>query len=81
MAYEVKTKPTEQSVADYFAAIADEARRKDCETLAALMKKITGCPPKMWGPSIVGFGQYHYVYESGHEGDACVVGFSCGKEN
>lgn len=77
--YEAKTKPTKVSVASYIAAIEDEARRKDCKTLVALMKEEAGCSPKMWGPSIVGFDQYHYKYESGHEGDSCVVGFSSRK--
>jgi hypothetical protein len=79
--YEVKTKPTGVSVATYLAAIEDETRRKDCKDVAALMKRITGCTPKMWGPSIVGFDSYHYKYESGHEGDACVIGFSSGKNH
>ncbi|HEV7489521.1 MAG TPA: DUF1801 domain-containing protein [Rhodanobacteraceae bacterium] len=73
---ENKTKPTEASVADYFSAIVDEARRKDCEALAKLMTRATKLKPKMWGPSIVGFGSYHYKYESGREGDTCLVGFS-----
>ena len=74
-----KTKATEASVASYFAGIRDEARRKDCETLAKLMTRATKEPPKMWGKSIVGFGSYHYKYESGREGDTCVVGFSSRK--
>lgn len=76
---ENKTKATEASVAAHLAAIPDEARRKDCETLARLMTRATGEPPKMWGPSIVGFGSYHYRYESGHEGDSCLVGFASRK--
>lgn len=74
-----KTQITQASVESYLASIADEARRADCATLAKLMTKATGEPPKMWGPSIVGFGSYHYVYESGREGDSCVVGFSARK--
>lgn len=77
--YEAKTKPTEVSVASYLAGIDDEPRRKDCEEIAALMKRVTGCAAKMWGPSIVGFDSYHYTYDSGHEGDSCVVGFSSRK--
>lgn len=77
--YEAKTKPTGVSVASYLAGIEDEARRNDCRKMAAIMKRVTGCAPRMWGPSIVGFGRYHYKYESGHEGDSCVVGFSSGK--
>jgi hypothetical protein len=76
---ENKTKATDASVADYLAAIDDEARRADCEALAALMAKATKQPPRMWGASIVGFGSYHYRYASGREGDTCVVGFSSRK--
>jgi hypothetical protein len=76
---ENKTKATESSVADYLAAIEDEGRRKDCEALCELMAKATKQPPKMWGTSIVGFGSYHYRYESGREGDTCLVGFSSRK--
>ena len=76
---EAKTQPTTQSVASYFEAIDDDARRKDCKELAALMKRVTSCAPTMWGTSIVGFDQYHYRYASGHEGDSCVVGFSARK--
>ena len=77
--YEAKTKPSKVSPSTYFAGIENEARRKDCKTVAALMKRITGCSPRMWGPSIVGFDSYHYKYASGHEGDCCLVGFSSGK--
>ncbi len=73
---ELKTKPTGVSVKAYLDAIEDEARRKDCRAIAALMKRVTGCSPKMWGPSIVGFGSYHYEYASGHSGDMCLTGFS-----
>lgn len=76
---ENKTKATEASVEKHFSAIEDPARRKDCEALAKLMTKATKQPPKMWGPSIVGFGSYHYKYESGREGDMCLVGFSSRK--
>lgn len=77
--YEAKTKPTSASVSAYLDAIEDEGRRKDCKELAKLMTKVTGCKPKMWGTSIVGFDQYHYKYASGHEGDSCIVGFSSRK--
>ena len=73
---ELKTKPTGRSVKAYLDAIEDEARRKDCRAIAALMRRVTGCAPKMWGPSIVGFGSYHYEYASGHSGDMCLAGFS-----
>jgi hypothetical protein len=76
---ENKTKPTTASVEEYLAAIVDESRRKDCQDLAKLMTKISKQKPKMWGTSIVGFGSYHYKYESGREGDSCLVGFSSRK--
>lgn len=78
---ENKTKATEASVESYFSAIEDEARRKDCEALAKLMTKATKLSPKMWGTSIVGFGSYHYKYESGREGDSCLTGFSSRKSD
>ena len=77
--YEAKTKLTEESVERYLAGIAEEARREDCKVIAALMARVSGCPPRMWGASIVGFGSYHYKYASGHEGDSCLVGFSSRK--
>jgi hypothetical protein len=77
--YEAKTKPTRASFEAYLAGIENEERRKDCKELAALMKRVTGCIPKMWGSSIVGFDSYHYKYDSGHEGDCCVAGFSSRK--
>jgi len=73
---ENKTKPTEVSVAAYIEAIADEARRADAKALMKLMQKASGEKPKMWGPAIVGFGSYHYKYESGREGDMPVIAFS-----
>src|SRR5213076_464165 len=60
-------------------AIDDDTRRKDCEALAKLMTKATKQPPKMWGTSIVGFGSYHYTYESGREGESCLTGFASRK--
>jgi nucleoid DNA-binding protein len=76
---ENKTKQTEASVEAYLAAIADEIRRKDCIALAKLMARASKEKPKMWGASIVGFGSYHYKYESGREGDSCITGFSARK--
>jgi len=76
---ENKTKATDASVEGYFSAIQDETRRKDCKALARLMTRATKQQPKMWGPSIVGFGSYHYRYESGREGDSCLTGFSSRK--
>jgi hypothetical protein len=78
---EPKTKPTEQSVESFLDKVADEQVRDDCFSLIKLMKSVTGFPPKMWGPAIVGFGKYHYKYESGHEGDSCLAGFSPRKQN
>ncbi|WLT32343.1 DUF1801 domain-containing protein [Geothrix sp. PMB-07] len=78
---ENKTKATEASVESYIEGIQDSARRKDCETLTKLMSKATKETPKMWGTSIVGFGSYHYKYESGREGDTCLVGFSSRKSD
>ena len=76
---EAKTQPTAASVDAYLAAIEDEARRQDCRDLAALMHRVTGCPPTMWGPSIVGFDQYRYPLASGQQGHSCIVGFSSRK--
>jgi len=73
---ETRTKPTQVQVADFIRAAPDAVRREDAKTLVALMSRITGEEPVMWGPSIIGFGSYHYRYESGHEGDACRLGFS-----
>ena len=78
---ENKTKATEASVESYLSAIQDEARRKDCEDLAKLITRATRQQPKMWGSSIVGFGSYHYKYESGREGDSLLTGFSPRKQN
>jgi hypothetical protein len=78
---EQKTKPTEVSVTDFIGKVDSEQVRDDCRTLVKMMKKITGSPAKMWGPSIVGFGSYHYKYASGHEGDAPLAGFSPRKGN
>jgi len=71
-----KTKPTNRSVAAFIDGLADQTRRADAKALVKLMKSATGETPKMWGPSIIGFGSYHYKYESGREGDMPIVGFS-----
>lgn len=76
----LKTKETKASVEKFLDSVADEKRRKDCYTVLEMMKKITKEEPKMWGPSIVGFGTYHYKYDSGHEGDMCIAGFSPRKQ-
>ena len=78
---EAKTKPTTISVDDFVAAVEHPGRREDARTLIELLTEISGEPPVMWGPSIIGFGRYHYRYESGHEGDAPLVGFSPRKAN
>jgi hypothetical protein len=71
-----KTKPTELSVAAFIDALTDEARRADAKALVKLMQSASGEKPKMWGPSIIGFGNRHYKYESGREGDMPLAGFS-----
>jgi hypothetical protein len=71
-----KTKPTELSVAAFIDALKDETKRADAKALVKLMQSATGERPKMWGPSIIGFGSYHYRYESGREGDMPLAGFS-----
>jgi Domain of unknown function (DU1801) len=76
MASDNKTKATKASVADYIAALPDAAKRADAKTLVKMMKAITGEPAKMWGPSIIGFGSLHYVYDSGREGDMPLLAFS-----
>lgn len=78
---EQKTKPTAQSVEAFLNKTADDKTRPDCDVLIKIMKKATRKEPAMWGPSIVGFGSYHYKYESGREGDAPLVGFSPRKGN
>jgi hypothetical protein len=71
-----KTKPTELSVPAFIDAVTDEAKRADAKALVKLMQSATGEKPKMWGPSIIGFGSSHYTYETGREGDMPLVGFS-----
>ena len=73
---ETKTKPTDVSVDAFLDGVAHPVRRADGKALRAMMERVTGEPALMWGPSIVGFGSYHYRYASGHEGDMCRVGFS-----
>lgn len=75
-----KTKPQTASVADFIAAIDAPDKRADAEALSAMMRKATGCEPKLWGAGIVGFDQYHYKYASGQEGDWPVVGFAPRKQ-
>lgn len=71
-----KTTETQNSVTDFINAVENEVKKNDAFELLKIMQEITGFEPKMWGPSIIGFGSYHYKYESGHEGDAPLAGFS-----
>ncbi|MGD0270887.1 MAG: DUF1801 domain-containing protein [Candidatus Sulfotelmatobacter sp.] len=71
-----KTKPTKVSVAGFINALTDPAKRADAKALVKLMQSAAGEKPKMWGPSIIGFGSHHYKYESGREGDMPLIGFS-----
>jgi Domain of unknown function (DU1801) len=73
---ENKTKALKSSVSGFLKKVADKNRREDCLKVLEIMKDVTGEEPKMWGSSIVGFGCYHYKYESGREGDAPITGFS-----
>lgn len=76
----VKTRQTEADVDAFLQSVSNERRRSDAQTVKTLMERITGCEPRMWGPSIVGFGAYHYRYESGREGDWFLTGFSPRKQ-
>lgn len=73
---ENKTKPTAASIDDYIESRANERQRGDCQELMALFERVTQESPKMWGPSIVGYGSYRYTYDSGHSGEAPVAGFA-----
>ena len=73
---EIKTKATEVSVDEFIEAVPNPQRREDAKKVRALFERLTGEPAKMWGPTIIGFGSYHYKYESGHEGVMCRMGFS-----
>ncbi len=77
---ELKTKPTEENVESFLNGISDEKKRQDSLVILELFKKITQKEPRMWGSSIVGFGHYHYHYDSGREGDWFVTGFSPRKD-
>lgn len=76
MAYELKTKQTDNSVIEFIENVDSPKKREDAYQLLDIFTETSGCEAKMWGPSIIGFGSYHYKYESGHEGDAPLVGFS-----
>jgi hypothetical protein len=71
-----KTQETELSVSDFILKIEDETKRNDALTLLEILEKVSGFKAKLWGPSIIGLGSYHYKYESGHEGDAPILAFS-----
>ena len=76
-----KTKPTGANINAYLASRASAEQLADCKAIMAMCKRVTKQQPKMWGPSIVGYGSYTYRYESGHSGDACLTGFAVrGKE-
>lgn len=73
---ELKTRENEGDVEAFLAAVEDERRREDCRAVVGLMREVTGEAPRMWGDSIIGFGRYHYVYDSGREGDWFLTGVS-----
>ncbi|AZU60656.1 DUF1801 domain-containing protein [Neobacillus mesonae] len=76
MAYQQKTKETDRSVVEFIESVENPKKREDAYNLVNIFSEATGFEARMWGPSIIGFGSYHYKYESGHEGDAPLVGFS-----
>jgi hypothetical protein len=78
---ENKTKPTKGSVTAFLNKIKDRQLRDDCFVILEMMQKVSNCEPVMWGSAIIGFGTYHYVYESGREGDTILIGFSPRKQN
>lgn len=78
---EKKTVQTDDNVLDFIQSVENKRRREDAETLVEVMSELTGYPPKMWGTSIIGFGSYHYTYDSGREGDNALVAFSPRKAN
>ena len=78
---ENKTKPTKSSVTAFLNKIHDKQLRNDCFAILDMMQKVSKAEPVMWGSAIIGFGSYHYVYESGREGDTVIIGFSPRKQN
>ena len=78
---ENKTQKTGVSAEEFIASVENKRRREDGLTLLEMMREITGLDPEMWGPSIIGFGDYHYKYESGREGDMFLTGFSPRKQS
>ncbi len=79
--YELKTKATAVTPKQFISALEEGPRKTDAEVLLNWMTKVTGLKPKMWGPSIIGFGRYAYTYDSGHSGEMCMTGFSPRKAN
>ena len=73
---EQKMKPNDQSVTAFLDKISDEARRAECYAVLGMMKRVTNTEPKIWASGLIGFGNYHYKYASGHEGDCFVAGFA-----
>ncbi len=73
---EIKTKATEVTVADFIATVTEARRREEAAIIDAMHRRVTGLDPKMWGPSIIGYGSYDYLYDSGHSGTMCRAGFS-----
>lgn len=78
---ENKTQPTDQNVAEFIAAVDHPRRRADAATLDVLFRRVTGWQPRLWGASMIGYGQYHYTYASGRQGDFLATGFSPRKAN
>jgi hypothetical protein len=78
---ENKTKPTKSSVTAFLNKIKDKQLRDDCFVILQMMQRVSNSEPIMWGSAIIGFGTYHYVYESGREGDSMLIGFSPRKQN
>lgn len=78
---DLKTKPTNQDVVRFINGIPNEQKRKDSLVILEMMREVTGIEPVYWAGNIIGFGNYHYKYASGHEGDACLIGFSPRKQN
>ena len=73
---EIKTKATDVTVADFIATVPSDKRREEAGIVDAIHRRVTGQEPKMWGPSIIGYGSYDYTYDSGHSGTMCRAGFS-----
>jgi hypothetical protein len=78
---EQKTRPTDEDVLEFLRQVEPESRQADCHAILEMMRQATGEAPRMWGDAMIGFGQYHYRYASGHEGDTFRVGFSPRKQN